>query len=141
MKNRCFPGKNRGEGYVELIILMMAAIAFICCLIEIMPLFIKKQYLDYMAQSLARTIEITGSRGEAYIRELDRLRLETGLNPDITIEGNFIDDKLQLRERFTITLRDRVAVKIIDPSFAPPLEISIPISRSITGVSEVYWKF
>lgn len=132
---------NSGEGYLELIIIMVVSITLICSFIEIIPIFIKKQYLDYMAQSLARTIEITGSKGSIYDKELDRLKSETGLDPSIDIEGDFIDDKLQLRERFTITLKDNVSVKIIEPSFAPPVEIKIPISRTITGISEVYWKF
>jgi hypothetical protein len=50
------------------------------------------------------------------------------------------DQKIQLRDTFTITMTYSYPFTIFTPSFAPPVEIQIPMKVSITGMSEKFWK-
>lgn len=131
---------SSGEGYIDLIIIMLVSICLIYCFVSIVPYFIKNQNLSHMAESLARTIEITGSKGHEFEAELSRLKSESGMNPTVEISGDFDGDKLQLRKKFRITLTEYIHIKLVDPSFAPPVVLKIPIVKKVTGMSEVYWK-
>lgn len=131
---------QRGEGYFEVIFILMIVMCLIYCFVSIIPSFIVKQNLDYMTESLVRVVEITGSCGQEYKDELKRLKAETGLDPVVMLDGNFKNNKIQIREKFSLTLSDDVSIKIIDVLFAPPIEIKVPITKTSTGMSEVYWK-
>lgn len=132
---------ERGVGYFDIIVIMMVVFSLIFCFVSLIPTFIVKQNLDYMTESLARVIEITGGCGGEYQDELARLKEQTGLKPEVILNGEFKNNKLQLRDKFELTLTGYVSIEIIKPTFAPPIEIKIPVSKTVTGISEVYWKW
>jgi hypothetical protein len=51
-----------------------------------------------------------------------------------------VDSRLQIRERFTVTVRHTVRVKLFEPMFSGPIYLDIPLHKTLSGVSEVYWK-
>ena len=133
---------DRGSFYIDAAIALAAllAIAFSC--LALPGLFIRKQEVDYVARAVARQIERTGMAGRAAQDLVRALAAETGLDADVSWRGNFTgaQDKLQLRERFTVTVRYTARVKIVDPAFLDTVYLTVPISKTVSGVSEVYWK-
>ncbi len=131
---------KKGEGYIDLIISLGVIFTVIYTFILIFPIFIAKQNIDYMAKSLVKTIEITGELDEKYYDSLEYLKKETGLNPEITLKGNFKEGKLQLRDKFTLEIKDSVDIVVISGIFGKDIKISVPVSKRLSGLSEVYFK-
>lgn len=133
---------NKGEGYIDLIFKMSFIMALIFCFIALPPLYIKKQNVDYMANSIARAVETTGEINSDVNGLISQLKSDTGMNPLIRWEGNFFGstNKIQIRESFFVTVSDTATIQLAKPSFSEPIVISIPISKRVRGVSEVYWK-
>jgi len=131
---------NKGEGYIDLLISMgiIFFITYMCILL--FPVFIAKQNINYMAKTIVKTIEITGENGNYLNDEIKHLKDETKCNPDIEITGNFNDGKLQLREKFSVVLTDSIDIIIAKTIFGNELKITIPLNKSLSGMSEVYFK-
>ncbi len=66
-----------------------------------------------------------------------------GVNPTIAWNAAYISgtNKIQLRQKFTLTVHDTIDIKLIEPTFTSPLVISIPIEKEIyrhqSGLLEV----
>ena len=135
-------GRDRGSFYIDAAVALIALFAVSLSCLALPELFIRKQEVDYVARAVARQIERTGMAGAPAHEFVRALALETGLDADVAWRGNFqgAQDKLQLRERFTVTVRYEVRVRIVDPAFLDTVYLSIPISKTVSGVSEVYWK-
>ena len=133
---------DRGEFYIDSLIALTVFIALIFSFLAIPEIFIRKQELDYMATAVTRRIERDGMADSALWQTIYELRDETGILADISWAGAFhgANSKIQIRERFTVTARYTVKVRLFEPSFAAPIYIDIPIQKTLTGVSEVYWK-
>lgn len=132
---------KRGDAYVDLLIKLAVIMSLILCFMAVAPLFTVKLKVDYMARSLTRTIELSGQRGSEYGLELSRLESETMLSPGVNISGPFSGDgKLQLRDAFSITVTIPYSVKLATPIFGPPITLTVPISSTVSGRGEVYWK-
>ena len=133
---------SEGVFYLDIIIGLMIMMSVILSFLTLPELFIKKQEIDYMAKTIARRVEIEGELNSKVYDTIDSLVYESGFNPMIEWEGNFygLGNKLQIREKFKLKLSYGVRVKIIDPTFTNPLYLEIPLSKSVYGVSEVYWK-
>ncbi len=104
---------RRGDGYLSTLIKLSVILSLTACFIAVIPIFSVKQSVDYMAQSLTRTIELTGERGPVYEQELERLKAQTRLDPAITITGIFTGTRIQLREPFTLTLTVTQRIKLV----------------------------
>ncbi|WP_170138223.1 DUF4320 family protein [Anaerobacterium chartisolvens] len=132
---------DRGQGYIDMIFKIAIIMALVMSFVALPAPFIKKQNLDHMAVSIARALETTGEINSDIVELIEEYEELTGLKPRIEWEGNFnASRRLQIRERFSVTLTDTVAIKVMKPSFASPVSIEIPISSTAKGVSEVYWK-
>jgi hypothetical protein len=133
---------SRGEFFLDMLIGFMVLMSIILSLLTLPELFIKKQEIDYMAKTIVRRVEIEGELNSKVNELIDSLAYESGFKPRIEWEGNFYgsSNRLQIRERFKLTLNHMVRIKLIDPAFSNPVFMDIPISKSIYGVSEVYWK-
>ena len=136
------PQSESGAFYIDMLIGMAVFLAMILSFLTIPEVLIKKQELDYIAKNVVRKIERDGKAGGSLWQTVSELRHETGLNADINYNGAFrgADMKLQIRERFTVTARYTVRLKLFEPSFAGPVYLDIPIQKTLSGVSEVYWK-
>ena len=131
-----------GAFYVDAIIAFMLLIALVFSFLTIPELLIKKQELDYFANAIVRKIERDGMASGGIRQTVNELQAETGIAADVSWSGPFrgADAKLQIREKFTVTASYTVKIKLMDPSFGAPVFLEIPIKKTLTGVSEVYWK-
>ena len=132
----------KGEFYLDILIGFMILISVILSFLTLPELFVKKQNIDYMARTIARRVEIEGELNSAVYETISSLAYESGFLPVIEWQGNFfgLTNRLQIREKFRLKLSHRVRIKLIDPTFSNPVYLEIPLSKSVYGVSEVYWK-
>jgi len=138
-----YDGKSdAGAFYIDALIGFVILISLVFSFLTIPELIIRKQELDYIANTVVRRIERDGMAGSVLRQTINELCAETGMSADVEWNGAFrgANSKLQVRDRFTVTARYTVRVKLIEPSFARPVYVSIPIQKTLSGVSEVYWK-
>ena len=135
---------NKGSDYVSELFKFAIIMALIISFTALPEPFMKKLSLNSMTTSIARAVETTGEINEDVEKLIEEYKAETGLNPSITWSGNFVNvgsnRRIQIRQKFTLTLTDKVVIKIAEPSFTGPINIEIPIKKTVRGMSEVYWK-
>jgi hypothetical protein len=129
---------KRAETIVSTILLIVMVFTLIATFITIFPLFVTKTKVDEIAAQLTRVIELTGETGSEYESELADLRAVTGLDPTVSVRPSA--EQYQLREQFSVTVTVNTTINIFTPSFGEPLSISVPITKTVTGRSEVYFK-
>ena len=76
--------EKRGEGFVDVCVLVLSVALVLALVVRIAPVFVAKQNLDVFADELVRTAEINGRVGSATSAKAADLRGETGLDPDIS---------------------------------------------------------
>ena len=52
-----------GEGYVDMVVLVLCGMLVLALCVQVLPVFVKKQQLDVFATELVREAEITGRVG------------------------------------------------------------------------------
>lgn len=130
------------EAFVEVLIQFAIAMSLIFCFITLWKPFIYKQNIDYMAKTLVRAVEANGRIDSEITALSNELKAEMGVTPTVTWNAPYIagTNKIQLRQKFTLTIRDTIPIKIIEPTFGSSLVINIPIEKKFIGISQVYWK-
>lgn len=124
---------RRGEGYIDMCVLVLCAMLVIALAVKVFPVFIAKQQLDTFAVELAREAEIAGQVGTATNRRTQVLRENTGLNPQITWSHN---GRIQLNQEFTVTLTYRMDIGLFGGFGSFP----VTLRSEASGKSEVYHK-
>lgn len=134
--------RKRSEAFLDVLFQFAIAMSLIFCFTALWKPFIYKQNTNYMAKTLVRAVEANGRIDGEITALANELKSEMGVNPTITWNAPYISgtNKIQLRQKFTLTVRDSVDIKLIEPTFGSPLVISIPIEKKFTGISQVYWK-
>lgn len=134
--------RKRSEAFLDVLFQFAIAMSLIFCFTALWKPFIYKQNTDYMAKTLVRAVEANGRIDGEITALANELKSEMGVNPTITWNAPYISgtNKIQLRQKFTLTVRDSVDIKLIEPTFGSPFVISIPIEKKFTGISQVYWK-
>ena len=123
---------NRASGYIDVVVVILAAMLVLALVVGVFPVYLAKSQLDTFAQELCREAEICGAVGsQTTSRELI-LREKTGLSPTVTWSktGN-----IQLNEEFTVTLTSEY-----DIGFGGFGSWPITLTAKATGKSEVYHK-
>ena len=133
---------DAGAFYVDLLIGSMVFIALVLSFLAVPEILAKKQELDYIARNVVRKIEREGEAGRALWQSVNDMRRETGVDADIELNGAFsgAGAKLQIREKFRVTASYTVRLRLFEPTFAGPVYMDVPIRKTLSGVSEVYWK-
>ena len=135
---------RRGNAYYELIIKTLVVITLMATVISFLGVFTTYLNLNHMCRRVVRVVELEGQVAEPAYDVFYRLKQQTGLSPEMTIENvAYCDEqnqKIQLRDTFTITMEYSHAFTLFRPSFTDPIQIQIPMRVSITGMSEKYWK-
>ena len=54
---------QKGEGYVDVIVLVLSAVMVLALSMRVLPVFIQKQQLDTFATELVREAEVSGRVG------------------------------------------------------------------------------
>ena len=124
--------EKRGEGFVDVCVLVLSVALVLALVVRIAPVFVAKQNLDVFADELVRTAEINGRVGSATSAKAADLRGETGLDPDISWSDT---GKIQLGNEVTVTL-----TMDVDIGFGGLGSFPIELTAQASGRSEVYWK-
>lgn len=134
--------RKRSEAFLDVLFQFAVAMSLIFCFVALWKPFIYKQNMDYMAKTLVRAVEANGRIDSNITALANELKSEMGVNPTITWNAAYISgtNKIQLRQKFTLTVYDTIDIKLIEPTFTSPLVISVPIEKKFIGISQVYWK-
>ena len=124
---------KRGEGYVDVIVLVLCAVLVLALAMRVLPVFIQKQQLDTFATELVREEEVSGRVGSETSRRAAILSEQTGLWPDIEWSAT---GRIQLNHEVTVTLTMETNIGI----FGEFASFPITLRSQATGKSEVYWK-
>jgi hypothetical protein len=120
----------------------LVVITLMVTVLSFLSIFTTYLDLNHICRRVVRVVELEGQVSDKAYDVFYRLKQQTGLSPEMTVEDVDYHDgqKIQLRDTFTITMTYSHPFTIFTPSFAPPVKIMIPMRVSITGMSEKYWK-
>ena len=124
---------KRGEGYIDVAVLVLCAMLVIALAVKVFPVYIAKNQLDTFATELCREAEIAGRVGSETTQRAQMLKEKTGLDPAITWSKT---GKIQLDEEFTVTVSMQANIGLFGGFGSFP----ITLRAQVTGKSEVYWK-
>jgi len=124
---------KRGEGYIDVCVLVLCSVLDIALAVKVFPVFIAKNQLDTFATELCREAEISGKVGSETSLRATVLKESTGLNPNISWSktGN-----IQLNEEVTVTITLQQNIGLFGNFGSFP----ITLKAQATGKSEVYHK-
>lgn len=124
---------NLGEGYIDVVVLVLAVCMVLSLALSVLPVFVQKQQLDTYATELVREAEIYGRVGAETTTRARVLTERTGIAPDIswTRSGN-----IQLGDEVTVTLTLQTDIGLFGKIGSFP----ITLTAKATGKSEVYWR-
>jgi hypothetical protein len=124
---------QRGEGYVDVAVLVLCVMLVLAVAVSVMPVFITKNKLDTYASELCREAEIAGRVGTETTLRAQVLTEQTGLTPSITWSKT---GRIQLNEEFTVTLTTQADIGLFGGFGSFP----VTLKAQASGKSEVYWK-
>lgn len=135
---------KKGSSYFDLMIKTLVVITLMVTVMSFLSIFTAYLNLNHVCRRVVRVVELEGQVSDKAYDVFYRLKQQTGLSPEMVIEDvQYCDgqgQKIQLRDTFTVTMTYSHSFTIFTPSFAPPVQIHIPMKVSITGMSEKYWK-
>ena len=123
----------RGEGYIDVVVLVLAAIMVVALSVRVIPVFITKIQLDNFADELIREAEVSGRVGAETTERYNRLAEKTGITPAVSwsTSGN-----IQLNREVTVTLTLQKNIGLFGEFGSFP----ITLKSEAMGKSEVYWR-
>ena len=124
---------KRGEGYIDVCVLVLCAVLVIVLAVRVLPVFIAKNQLDTYATELCREAEISGRVGSETSRREQFLREKTGLTPTVTWSKT---GRIQLNEEVTVTVTYQTNIGLFGGFGSFP----ITLRSEASGKSEVYHK-
>ena len=124
---------ERGEGYIDTVVLVLCAMLVIALAVRVYPVYIVKLQLDNFADELVREAEIAGRVGSETSDRERVLNDKTGLPPSVSWSktGN-----IQLNEEVTVTLTLERNIGLFGGFGSFPVQLKARAS----GKSEVYHK-
>jgi hypothetical protein len=124
---------RRGEGYIDVAVLVLCAMLVIAFAVKLFPVYIEKNQLDSFATELCREAEISGRVGTETDARARELEAQTGLNPSISWSrtGN-----IPLDQEVTVTVSAQVNIGLFGGFGSFPINLK----GQATGKSEIYWK-
>ena len=124
---------KRGEGYIDVVVLVLAAIMVLALTVRVVPVFIAKIQLDNFADELIREAEVSGRVGTETNERYERLAEKTGIRPTVvwSTTGN-----IQLNREVTVTLTLEKNIGLFGDFGSFP----ITLKSEAIGKSEVYWR-
>jgi len=123
---------QRGEGYVDVVVILLVALLVIALGMKVFPVFVAKNELNTFANELARVAEIEGRIGSATNIKEKELEALMGFSPDVSWSTS---GRVQLNDEFTVTVTREVDIGFFEFGSFP-----ITLTAKASGRSEVYWK-
>ena len=124
---------KRGEGYIDVGVLVLCTMLIIALAVKIFPVYIEKNQLDAFANELCREAEIAGRIGNETNARAQALREKTGLDPSVSWSRT---GRIQLNEEFTVIVSLQRNIGLFGGFGSFP----ITLTAQAAGKSEVYWK-
>lgn len=125
---------KRGNGYVDIVVLVLITMMIIALGIKVFPAFMAKDRLNIFANEVLREAQIQGMIEIDYSNIVENIDINID---SVTWEANTLGDrKVQLDEVITVTCTTNVEIGL----FGDFGSFSIPLKSKATGKSEVYWK-
>ena len=123
---------KRGEGYIDVVVVVLVAMMVIAMAVKVYPVFVVKGDLNTFANELARVAEIEGRIGSETTAKKNELRASLGIDPTVnwSTSGN-----IDLNEEFSLVLTLPVDIGFFEFGSFP-----ITLTAKATGRSEVYHK-
>ena len=123
---------NRGEGYIDVVVLVLCAMLVIALAVNVFPAYIAKQKVDTFATELMREAEIAGRVGSETARREQILIEKTGIDPNVNWSRT---GKVQLNEEITVVVTYRMDIGLFGDIGSFP----VTLRGESLGKSEVYW--
>ena len=123
---------KRGEGYFDIVIVVLVVVMVIALIMAVAPVVSAKIQLDNYADELVREAEIAGRIGSETTSRAQVLSERTGIIPQITWSRV---GKVQLNQEFTVTLTYQMNI-----GFGEFGSFPVTLTAKASGRSEVYWK-
>ena len=124
---------NRGEGYIDVVVLVLCAMLVIAIAVKVLPVYIVKQQVDSYATELMREAEIAGRVGEETTSREAQLREKIGINPTVQWSKT---GQIQLNEEITVTVTYNMNIGLFGGFGSFP----VTLGADAAGKGEVYWK-
>lgn len=124
---------NRGEGAIDIVVLVLCALFVIALALRVLPAYILKLQLDTFATELVREAEISGRIGAETTARERLLREKIGIEPIVKWSKN---GKIQLNEEITLTVTYPVDIGM----FGGLKSFLITLRADAAGKGEIYWK-
>lgn len=124
---------NHGEGYLDVVVLVLCAMLVIAIAVRAFPAYIIKQQVDTFATELMREAEIAGRVGTETTRRELLLRENTGITPTVQWSKT---GQIQLNEEITVTVTYHLNIGL----FGGFASFQITLRADAAGKGEVYWK-
>ena len=121
-----------GEGYIDVVVLILCAMLVIGLAVKVMPVYIAKHNLDTYATEMVREAEIAGQVGSVTSTRASILSERLGISPQVSWSRT---GRIQLNEEVTVTCRITM-----DIGFGGLGSFPVELVAQATGKSEVYWK-
>ncbi|GKX31374.1 hypothetical protein SH1V18_38540 [Vallitalea longa] len=127
---------KKGEGYIDVIVIILSAMLVISLAVKVFPVFIAKNQLNTFADEILREAEISGQIGSNVNNRVISMKKLTGLNPQIIWSAKYKSrKKIQLNEEINVTVIQTVDIGLFNFGSIP-----IKLTSKAKGRSEVYWK-
>lgn len=124
---------NRGEGYIDVVVLVLCAMLVIAISVKVLPAYIIKQQVDTFASELVREAEISGRVGMETSEREEILREKTGITPTVIWSKT---GQIQLNEEISVTVTYEINIGLFGGFGSFP----ITLTADASGKGEVYWK-
>lgn len=125
-----------GEGYIDVVIVILAAILVIALAVQVLPVLTAKNQLNTFADEIIREAEISGRIGSDVKNKIKDMKDNTGLAPTISWSTSYVSgNKIQLNGEINVTLKQTVDIGFFSFGSFP-----IELTSKAKGRSEVYWK-
>nr|WP_308545734.1 DUF4320 family protein [uncultured Lachnoclostridium sp.] len=124
---------NRGEGYIDVVVLVFCAMLVVALALKVFPAYIAKQKVDTFATELVREAEIAGRVGSETARREQLLVEKTGIAPEVSWSRT---GRIQLNEEISVVVIYRMDIGLFGKFGSFP----VTLRGEAMGKSEVYWK-
>ena len=124
---------NRGEGYLDVVVLVLCAMLVIAITVRVLPAYIIKQQVDTFATELVREAEIAGRVGTETTQKELSLCEKIGITPTVDWSKS---GRIQLNEEIGVTVTYHMNIGL----FGGFASFSITLRADAAGKGEVYWK-
>lgn len=124
---------NRGEGYLDVAVLVLCAMLVIAITVRVLPAYIIKQQVDTFATELVREAEIVGRVGTETTQMELLLCEKIGITPTVDWSKS---GRIQLNEEIGVTVTYHMNIGL----FGGFASFPITLRAEAAGKGEVYWK-